>query len=180
MQCLVKSRAHVIIETATPSASCTCNMYIWPHLEFATPAWSPWTQRDIDLLESVQQRAVRMISGLQATSYAGRLAELGMLSLQQRRILSDMVQVYKIVHGFDRVDKSTWFDLAGDSDARLTRTTSDPLNILPRHARNEVRRNFFSIRVVNTWNNVPADIKRAPSVSSFKRSINVLLSSNLL
>ena len=101
--------------------------YVRPHLEFAAPAWSPWTQRDIDLLESVQQRAVRMISGLQATSYAGRLAELGMLSLQQRRILSDMVQVYKIVHGLDRVDKSTWFDLAGDSDVRITRATSDPL-----------------------------------------------------
>ena len=154
--------------------------YVRPHLEFAAPAWSPWTQRDIDLLESVQQRAVRMISGLQATSYAGRLAELGMLSLQQRRILSDMVQVYKIIHGLDRVDKNTWFDLAGDSDVRITRATSDPLNILPRHARNEVRKNFFSVRVANTWNSVPADIKRAPSVSSFRRSINNLLSSNML
>ena len=50
----------------------------------AAPAWSPWTRRDIDLLESNKQRAVRMISGLQVTSY-------------------DMVQVYK------SVQDCTWF-----------------------------------------------------------------------
>ena len=33
--------------------------YVRPHLEFAVPAWSPWTVADIHVLERVQQRAVK-------------------------------------------------------------------------------------------------------------------------
>ena len=38
--------------------------YVRPHLEFAAPAWSPWQEGDKSCLEEVQQRAVRMVSGL--------------------------------------------------------------------------------------------------------------------
>ena len=41
--------------------------YVRPHLEFAAPAWSPWTQGDKETLEKVQRRAVRMVSGLQGS-----------------------------------------------------------------------------------------------------------------
>ncbi len=37
-------------------------------------------------------------------------------------------------------------------------------------ARLETRRNFFSNRVVEAWNMVPGDIKRAKTVSSFKNA----------
>jgi hypothetical protein len=48
---------------------------VQPHLEFAVPAWSPWTKADSDVLEKVQKRAVSMVSGLKSTEYlekAGR------------------------------------------------------------------------------------------------------------
>ena len=38
--------------------------YVRPHLEFAAPAWSPWLQGDQDELERVQEKAVKMVSGL--------------------------------------------------------------------------------------------------------------------
>ena len=47
--------------------------YVRPHLEFAVPAWSPWTIGDKDTLEKVQRRAVRMISGLQGATYKAKL-----------------------------------------------------------------------------------------------------------
>ena len=50
--------------------------YERPHLEFAVAAWSPWTQADIQCLESVQQRAIRAISGLKANTYEEKLKEL--------------------------------------------------------------------------------------------------------
>ena len=37
--------------------------YVCPHVEFAAPAWVPWTAEDKQLLERVQQQAVNMISG---------------------------------------------------------------------------------------------------------------------
>ena len=48
-------------------------------------AWSPWTTQDKETLEKVQQRAVKMISGLKAREYEERLKELGMTTLEERR-----------------------------------------------------------------------------------------------
>ena len=87
--------------------------------------------------------------------YEERLVELSMLSLSQRRTQFDLVQTFKIIRGFDDVPRHTWFDLVADSEVRLTRATSDPLNIVPRPVRNEIRKNFFSNRVVTKWNSVP-------------------------
>jgi hypothetical protein len=58
--------------------------YVRPHLEFCTPAWSPWTRADIDCIENVQKKMVGMVSGLTATDYVSRLAELGLDSLENR------------------------------------------------------------------------------------------------
>ena len=38
--------------------------YVRPHLEFAAPAWSPWQRGDIDILENVQKKMMREVSGL--------------------------------------------------------------------------------------------------------------------
>ena len=138
--------------------------YVRPHLEFAAPAWSPWTAADVEALERVQKRAIRMVSGLRGRSYEERLVELGMLSLSQRHTQFDLVQTYKIIRGFDDVPPVT--------------STSDPLNIVPKLVRNEIRRNFFSNRVVTRWNKVPSDIKRLNSVDSFKSNIKALLINN--
>ncbi len=50
--------------------------YVRPHLEFVSPAWSPWLEADKEVLEKVQRRAVNMISGLKATTYEEKLREL--------------------------------------------------------------------------------------------------------
>ena len=62
------------------------------HLEFSTPAWSPWQAGDIQLLQKVQMRAVRIISRLQGTTYKEKLEELGLRTLADRRNRIDMVQ----------------------------------------------------------------------------------------
>ena len=149
--------------------------YVRPHMEFAVPAWSPWNQADIDLLESVQRRAVKMVSGLRCKTYEDRLTELKLMSLEMRRHKYDLVQVFKIIHGYDKVDRETWFNLAGAAPARVTRGTSDPLNIVQKMAATDPRKNFFSLRVTRAWNELPSELKRAPSVESFKRQIDSYL-----
>ena len=57
-----------------------------------------------------------------------------------------------------------------DASVRMTRSAADPLNLKPQAARLEIRRNFFSNRVVEEWNLVPKGIKNARSVQSFKRA----------
>ena len=73
--------------------------YVRPHLEFAVQAWSPWYVKDIELLEQVQRRAVNMVVGLRAKSYEGKLKELNLTTLKERRERGDLIQVWKYVHG---------------------------------------------------------------------------------
>jgi hypothetical protein len=143
--------------------------YVRPHLEFAVTAWSPWLEADKSCLEKIQQRAVSMISGLKGTTYEEKLREIGLTTLEERRHQADMIQAFKIIRGFDKVDSNTWFQEV-DVSIRTTRSAADPLNLRPQAARLETRRNFFSNRVVEAWNLIPGDIKRSKTVSSFKNA----------
>ena len=60
-----------------------------------------------------------MISGLYSYNYEDRLKELRILSLKDRRINFDMVQIFKIVHEIDRVDRRVWFELVKDRGERV-------------------------------------------------------------
>ncbi len=56
------------------------------------------------------------------------------------------------------MERETWFQMASDG-VRETRQAADPCNIRPEIVRLEVRRNFFSQRVVSDWNRIPPEIK---------------------
>jgi len=152
--------------------------YVRPHLEFSTQAWAPWTEADKACLEKVQQRAVRQVSGLASTSYEDRLLELNLPSLEERRHQADMCMVHKILQGRGGLNPETWFEMAGDS-ARPTRAGADPLNIRVRHGRLDMRRNFFSLRVIEDWNKIPPEVKRLKKSEVFKRTYKQLRADQL-
>ena len=58
------------------------------------PAWTPWTATDIKILEKVLRRAINLISGLKGANYEEKLVELGILSLEKRRIRYDLIQTW--------------------------------------------------------------------------------------
>jgi ribonuclease P/MRP protein subunit RPP40 len=141
--------------------------YVRPHLEFSTQAWSPWTGSDIECLEKVQQRAVNMVSGLAGTSYKEKLQEVGLLSLEERRHQADMHLMHKIMHGEGGLEANVWFERAS-SAAHATRSGADPFNVKVKSGRLEVRRDFYSMRVITDWNRIPSEIKSRPGTSRFK------------
>lgn len=75
--------------------------YIRPHLEFAIQAWSPYYSTDISELEKIQRRATKLIPELRHLEYEERLKMLNLTSLEVRRLRGDLIQVFKILKGFD-------------------------------------------------------------------------------
>lgn len=146
-------------------------LYVRPHLEFASPAWAPWYAGDIELLERVQMKAVKMVSGLRGRTYEERLVELDMVTLKQRRVETDMAQVHKIVHGIDRVEAKTWFKFSHNENERSTRATTDPTHLSSAVFRTDIRKNFFSVRTINGWNKIPAEIREIPLSWRFKKRL---------
>ena len=64
--------------------------------KYAMAAWSPWNQGDKEVLESVQRRAVMMVTNLKGRTYHQRLKELGMITLKLRRE-RELIQAYKVI-----------------------------------------------------------------------------------
>ena len=144
-------------------------VYVRPHLQYCSSAWSPYTVADNEILENVQRRAVNMITNLTGT-YEQKLATLGMYTLEESRIRGDMIEMYKLMSGKSKCEASKFFKLMPAREgASSTRSNTGYLNVEePPLAKSDMRRNFFSYRCPRVWNSLPDAIKQVGTVNSFK------------
>ena len=138
-----------------------------PHLEYAVQSWSPYFRKDIDELEKVQRRMSKLVPELKDLSYEVRCEKLGLSTLERRRIRGDLIETFKIVHGYENVNREKFFEFADLS----TRSNNCKLKKKGQW-RTVARANSFSVRVINTWNNLPENIVLAPSIGAFKHRLD--------
>jgi len=133
-----------------------------PHLEFGNVAWSPRFEKDKNLIEGVLRRATKLIPSLKDYEYEERLRRIGLPSMRHRRDRGDMIEVFKYTHGLYKVN----CDLLIPDTSRVTR--GHDFKLLKRRCRLNVRQHFFSMRVIDKWNNLPASIVNVPTLDDFK------------
>ena len=72
--------------------------------------WSPYLKKDIECIEKVQRRATKLVKRLYYITHEERLKALGITSLEKRRIRGDLIQVFLIIEGFDKLNMDHFFD----------------------------------------------------------------------
>jgi len=122
-----------------------------PHLEYASSVWSPSKIKDIDSIENVQRRATKMLPKLKDKSYEERLKLIKLPTLKFRRLRGDMIETYKILNNI--YDKRT---TVGIFTLNTNTNRGHPLKLLKQRCARDIRKNFFSNRIVNIWNNLPS------------------------
>ena len=138
-----------------------------PHLEYCIQAWRPYCKKDIYMLERVQRRATKIIPKLRNNCYEMRLKGCGLTTLETRRLRGDQIKVFKILNGYENIDRNISFTV---KEERRTRVT-----LAKKQCRLDIRKFSFSQRTVNEWNRLSADCVGASSVNIFKNKIDIYL-----
>ena len=119
------------------------------------------------MLEAVQRRATRMIPALRHLEYRDRLKELNMFSFERRCLRGDMIELYKMFSDIDYLDVGTFFTLEEEN-----RTRGHERKIRKQGCRLDLRKFFFSHRVVDFWNELPGEVACSSSLNVFKKRLD--------
>jgi hypothetical protein len=142
--------------------------YILPILEYCSPVWNPCLVGDIVKLESVQRAFTRRLSCCQQLAYCDRLRCCGLDSLERRRLVSDLILLFKILNNLVDIN-------LGDSISFCSGSTrGHSLKLVVKGGRVNARLHFFATRTVKYWNFLPEFCVSASSVSSFRAILSSL------
>ena len=136
---------------------------IRPHFEYCPQVWSPYLAKDINTLENIQRRATKIVPELCNLSYEDRLKELQLFPLKDRRLRGDMITTYKMLNGLIKVDLEQIVPTHG-----LSSTRSHAQQLKGQLVKGNMRKNFFTQRIVLPWNNLSNDTISSDTVNTFK------------
>ena len=148
--------------------------HIRPKIDYACAVWNLGYIGDSKSLERLQRRWTRGIMGFEGLPYSERLRQLDLYSVKGRLLRYDLILVWKIVNG----ECGIKFDELFTYHAYLgTRGHAHKLKVNKSNL--DIRKKFFSQRVVSPWNSLKASTVSATSLPAFKRALHTDLGQKL-
>ena len=139
-------------------------VYIRPILEYNCVVWSPQLKQDTDCIERVQRRFTKRLPNLRHMSYDNSLSVLDVPTSELRRLHVDLIWCYQIVFNLVCLNCDDFFEYCPVSTMRR-----HPYKLYKKHCNSNVRRNYFSNKMINVWNSLPLTVNFS-TLHSFKYS----------
>lgn len=118
-------------------------------------------------MEGVQRRWTAYVSGLEGLAYQDRLKRLNLYSIKGRLLRSDLIKLWKAFDSDGDLNLLSLFERQYHATTRGHRHKVS----LPR-CHSDTFRRFLSVRTVELWNNLPANVVEAQNITTFKARLD--------
>ena len=108
-----------------------------------------------------------MMPGLRNEPYEERLKKLKLFSLEKRRLRGDLIEVFKILNGFENINVENLFDIEREGITR-----ANGWKIKGKHFTSDTGKYFFTNRVIDHWNKLPARVVNSNTILTFKKRLD--------
>jgi len=127
----------------------------------------PIQKGDIEIIEKVQKRAIKLIISLKHPSYSERLKQLQLPTLKYRRLRGDIIEVIKMVHKYYDVSAAVKLNFNTHST-----TMGNKYKLQKSASHYNLRKFSFCSRVVSIWNSLPELMVDADTLNTFKSRLD--------